>query len=92
MKRCKAPPTTPDPVPIVHRRSVYRLGQLQAVLGLRPSSLKREIRLGRLIVSKRCGTYFIVGESVLSWLRAGEVHRQRPENHQTKEDEHATTQ
>jgi hypothetical protein len=43
------------------------------MFALRKSSLRREIREGRLKVSKRCGKYFFLGEQLLNWLRSGEI-------------------
>jgi hypothetical protein len=57
---------------------VYTVPQVRALLGLRQSSLRREIREGRLSVNKRCGKYFFLGSQLLNWLRGGEVHRCRP--------------
>jgi hypothetical protein len=56
---------------------VYDLEALRIGLGFRPSTLPRELRLGRLRVSKRGGRYFVLGEWLLEWLRAGEVSRPR---------------
>jgi hypothetical protein len=52
---------------------VYDLQSVRAALGLPKSTLPREIRLGRLRVSKRAGRYFILGEWLMEWLRDGEV-------------------
>jgi hypothetical protein len=68
-------PTIPGacaPAPfIVAADGVYRLGTLTTLLGLRRSSLAREIREKRLKVVKRCGVYFFLGADVLDWLRSG---------------------
>jgi hypothetical protein len=63
-----APPTTR----VIHPTGVYRLDELTALLKLKKSSLAREVRERRLRVSKRCGTYFFLGEEVLAWLRGGQ--------------------
>jgi hypothetical protein len=46
-------------------------------LGLAKATIGREIRLGRLRVSKRAGKYFLMGEWLLQWLRDGEINRSR---------------
>jgi hypothetical protein len=69
-----APPAAPA-VHIVHRHAVYTANAFRRAFGLKESSLRREVREGRLKVYKRCGKYFILGEDVLAWLRGGEVRR-----------------
>jgi hypothetical protein len=59
-------------VPVIVPGAVYTLVTAQAELGLAKATLGREIRLGRLRVSKRAGRYFILGEWLLEWLRNGE--------------------
>ena len=48
---------------------------LQKALGLRPSTLSREIRQGRLKVYSRGKRHWFIGSEVLSWIRSGEVKR-----------------
>jgi hypothetical protein len=55
---------------------VFSLDMARRVLGLTGSTLRREIRLRRLRVAKRAGRYFLLGEWLLEWLRAGEVRRE----------------
>jgi hypothetical protein len=45
----------------------------RAALGLTKTTLGRELRLRRLRCAKRAGRYFILGEWLLEWLRAGEL-------------------
>jgi hypothetical protein len=52
---------------------VFSAESFRRAFGLRQSSLRREVRAGRLKVHKRCGRYFILGENVLAWLKGGEV-------------------
>jgi hypothetical protein len=54
---------------------VYTIPAATAALPARTNTLPREIRLGRLRASKRGGRYYILGEWLLEWLRAGEVRR-----------------
>jgi hypothetical protein len=61
---------------VLHETGVYTVQQVRAMLGLRQSSLRRELREGRLRVCKRCGKYFFLGEQLLAWLRGGERGRQ----------------
>jgi hypothetical protein len=61
---------------IIDPNGVYSLDGAQRALGLTRTTLRREVRMGRLRVAKRAGRYFIVGEWLLDWLREGEVGRQ----------------
>jgi hypothetical protein len=63
---------TPQPHVIVPA-AVYSVEEAQSALGLRPSTIRRELRKGRLRVSKRAGRYYLLGEWILEWLREGEV-------------------
>jgi hypothetical protein len=67
-----APAAPPAPHQIVPT-AVYTLAAARAALGLRETSLKREIRSRRLVCSKRCGRYYLLGEHLLAWLREGEI-------------------
>jgi hypothetical protein len=62
---------------VINPRGVYTTQSLQAALGLTKTTIGREIRLGRLRVTKRAGKYFVLGTWVLEWLAAGEVCRSR---------------
>jgi hypothetical protein len=46
-----------------------------AALGLKPNTLPREIRLGRLEARRRAGRFYILGRWLVAWLEAGEAHR-----------------
>ena len=75
-----APPETPPPaappaVHVIRPTAVYRPAQVRQLLGLREHTLAREIREGRLRVSRRAGMYFFLGRWLLEWLEAGEVRR-----------------
>jgi hypothetical protein len=58
----------------VEPNAVFTRESFLATFRLRESSLRREVREGRLRVYKRCGRYFILGEDVLEWLKGGLVH------------------
>jgi hypothetical protein len=54
------------------------VGDAQAALKLTTSTVRREVREGRLRVSKRAGRYYLLGAWLLEWIAAGELpHRQR---------------
>jgi hypothetical protein len=65
-------------VPVIAPTGAYGIDQARAMLGLRKSSLSREIRLGRLRVAKRAGRYFILGEWLLEWIEGGELSVRKP--------------
>jgi hypothetical protein len=73
-----ATPTVLSQPHVVCPTTIYSAPQLRAALGLRSSTLRREIRLGNLRVSKRAGRYFFLGAWVLQWLEAGELKIRRP--------------
>ncbi len=55
--------------------NIYTIPSATEVLTLKTHTLLREIRLKRLRASKRGGRYFLLGEWLLEWLRAGEIRR-----------------
>jgi hypothetical protein len=59
--------------PVIHPNAVYSLELARNVLQLAKNCLPREIRLGRLRVSKRAGKYLILGAWLLEWIEAGEL-------------------
>jgi hypothetical protein len=66
------------PVHVIHEHGVYHPDQFRAIFRLSASSLRREVREGRLRVYKRCGRYYLTGDQILAWLRGGEVIRGKP--------------
>jgi hypothetical protein len=65
-------PVLPPPATI-NPTGVYLVQHVRSMFSLRKSSLRREIREGRLKVCKRCGRYFFLGSQLLDWLRDGEL-------------------
>jgi hypothetical protein len=65
--------------PVIDPRAVFTIDQARTTLRLAKNCLPREIRLGRLRVSKRAGKYLILGQWLLEWIEAGELPRRRPE-------------
>jgi hypothetical protein len=68
-----AEPTARLHVHRIHANAVYSVTQAQAALNLRTSTIRRELREGRLRISKRAGRYYILGEWLIEWLRGGEL-------------------
>ena len=60
---------------VIHADGVYTVEDLRRVFGLKASSVRREVRLGRLRMSKRCGRHYCLGKWVLQWLESGELKR-----------------
>ena len=58
---------------IVHPSAVYTVEDLRRLFGLKASSVRREVRLRRLRIAKRCGRYYCLGQWVLQWFGDGEV-------------------
>jgi hypothetical protein len=63
-------------VPVIAPTAVYSIEQAQAALGLKRTTLAREIRLGRLRVARRGGKYLVLGKWLLQWIEAGELTRE----------------
>ncbi len=64
-------------VHVILPTAVYDLQAAREAVGVAKGCLPREIRLGRLRVSKRGGKYLILGSWILDWIKSGEVTRQR---------------
>jgi hypothetical protein len=62
----------------INPHSVYFPDQLRAWLRFKASTLRREVRAGRLRIAKRGGRYYVLGAWLLEWLQDGEVPRRRP--------------
>src|SRR5437868_459451 len=74
MRRPRSTATRTEVMPaplILDPLAVFTAPQLRQALGLRPSSLRRQIREYGLVVCKRAGRYFFLGSDVLDWLSAG---------------------
>lgn len=64
-----------ETAPAIHTinpTAVYSRDTARRILGLRKSTISREIRERRLRVSMRAGRYFILGKWILEWIEAGE--------------------
>jgi hypothetical protein len=71
---------------LIESNAVYSLESARAALGLARATLRREIRLGRLRVSKRAGRYYILGCWLLQWLQAGEIVHDRQSPRESSEN------
>jgi hypothetical protein len=58
---------------------VFLVSELTERLAVKPNTLPREIRQGRLRCAKRAGRHYVLGAWVLQWLQAGEVRRRKPD-------------
>src|SRR5262249_21734273 len=63
----------------IHPTSVYSVDEAQAILRLKDSSIRREVREGRLKVAKRCGRYYLLGKWIIEWLETGQLKRDQRE-------------
>jgi hypothetical protein len=73
-----APPSLRTDAPhVIHADGVYTVEDLRRVFGLKASSVRREVRLGRLRIAKRCGRYYCLGQWVRQWIENGELKRRR---------------
>jgi hypothetical protein len=58
---------------VIDPNGVYLPETVRKALKLRASSIRREVREGRLRVAKRCGRHYLLGTWILEWLAAGEL-------------------
>jgi hypothetical protein len=70
-------PLRPDGPHLIHADGVYTVEDLRRVFGLKASSVRREVRFGRLRMAKRCGRYYCLGQWVRQWIENGELKRRR---------------
>ena len=73
--RTNAPVQAPSDPVVVQPTAVYSLDDARRLLRLKKNCLPREVRLGRLRVSKGAGRYFVLGQWLLDWVAAGELTR-----------------
>jgi hypothetical protein len=79
MKQLKSYPTvTANGAPhVIYPNAVYFREDLERIFKLRSSTIRREVRQGRLKVAKRSGRYFFLGAWVLEWLETGQIQRRQ---------------
>jgi hypothetical protein len=58
--------------------AVYVVDDARRIFRLKQSTIRREVREGRLRISKRAGRYFLLGRWLIEWIEAGELPRRRP--------------
>ena len=58
---------------MIYPSAVYTVDDLRRIFGLKATSVRREVRLRRLRISKRCGRYYCLGQWVLEWIENGEL-------------------
>ena len=56
-----ATPAPPPAAPIIDDRAVFTMAQARELLGLKKHTLSREVREGRLRVSRRAGRNYLLG-------------------------------
>jgi hypothetical protein len=83
--RLSEPPTSS--VHTIEPNGLYAVRNAYRVLGLTKTTLRREIRSGRLRVSKRAGRHYILGAWLLQWLREGELLDYRQEGKGVQSEE-----
>jgi hypothetical protein len=79
--RNRVPTTDPAP-PAIHEirpNNVYSADEVRKIFRLKASTIRREVREGRLRIARRAGRYFLLGRWIIEWLEAGEVKRPRAE-------------
>jgi hypothetical protein len=64
---------------VINPNALYFQDELRQLLRLKESTVRRELREGRLRVSKRAGRYIFLGAWILEWVEAGELKRRPAE-------------
>jgi hypothetical protein len=75
MRRAPAAAPPAAAVHVIAEHGVYGVDDAIRVLRLRKSTVRREVREGRLRVSKRAGRYYILGRWLIEWIEGGELKR-----------------
>jgi hypothetical protein len=74
------PPLALPPLPpirVIDPYAVFRLDELRVVLGLPRTTLRREVRQGRLRVVKRAGCYWCLGRWLIQYFEDGPAPKSR---------------
>jgi hypothetical protein len=79
----EAPPPAALPPVVIDPHTIYMLPAFRVAFALRESTVRREVREGRLRIAKRAGRYYLLGEWILEWLKSGEVRRRTAERNGT---------
>jgi hypothetical protein len=66
------------PPHVITPTAVYTVAEARAALHLKHSTIRREVREGRLRVAKRAGRYYLLGRWLLEWIEQGEIVRSKP--------------
>src|SRR5262249_51789350 len=69
----EADPATAEAPFVLHPNAILFPDQFKRLFRLKESTLRREVREGRLVVYKRGGRYYLIGSEIMEWLRGGEV-------------------
>jgi hypothetical protein len=75
-------------VHVIAPTGVYFVEDAKRILRLKESTIRREVREGRLRISKRAGRYFILGAWLLAWIRGGEVRRRETAANRLSAEDH----
>jgi hypothetical protein len=65
----------PASVHTIEPTGLYLLEDAIRIFRLRKSTIRRELREGRLRVSKRAGRYYLLGRWLIEWIEGGEMKR-----------------
>jgi hypothetical protein len=71
----QAAPARAGPLCVLDPHAVFDLGGAMLALRLNKTTIRREVREGRLRVACRAGRRYILGSWLLAWLEEGELPR-----------------
>jgi hypothetical protein len=79
-ERARQTPAAAPAVHVIDPHAVYGVDDAIGIFRLRKSTVRREIREGRLRVSKRAGRYYLLGKWLIEWIEGGELRRRSDQN------------
>lgn len=60
---------------VIDPNAVYGVEDARQIFRLKQSTIRREVREGRLRIAKRAGRYFLLGRWLIEWIEGGELRR-----------------
>jgi hypothetical protein len=81
MNKTKRPPANDSTIlepHVIVPPAVYTAVEARKALRLRESTIRREVKEGRLHVSRRAGRYCVLGSWLLMRIESGELQRRQP--------------
>ena len=68
-------PSIPADIHTIQPTAVYYPDDVRRVLRLKATTIRSEVKQGRLRIARRAGRYYLLGKWLLEWLETGELKR-----------------